>query len=187
MINVFAIINNLNDVEYYEENIHNSSITAYMFKNDINTAIKNLLVLNAVQAGNEIGLFDIKIKAEQEFEKLKWLEEKKLYMYKGAQQTYFFLLQTDVKKHALINVCRRLYNLELKREDIFSNFATIIAEDKISLIQDKLAETKEILIKDIIMVLDRGEKLDKLIEASNKLKEKSIVFTRTSKKLNSCC
>jgi len=59
--------------------------------------------------------------------------------------------------------------------------------DSIMRVQKELDETKVILHKTIESVLQRGEKLDSLIERSDALSSQSKVFLRTAKKTNSCC
>ncbi|TFK37041.1 snare protein YKT6 [Crucibulum laeve] len=59
--------------------------------------------------------------------------------------------------------------------------------DAIMRLQQELDETKIILHKTIESVLQRGEKLDKLIEDSDTLSKQSQMFLKTAKKQNSCC
>ncbi|KAH8554154.1 Longin-like domain-containing protein [Umbelopsis sp. PMI_123] len=59
--------------------------------------------------------------------------------------------------------------------------------DSIMKVQRDLDDTKVILHKTIEGVLQRGEKLDSLIERSEELSSQSKVFYKTAKKTNSCC
>ncbi|GAB5590260.1 palmitoyltransferase [Umbelopsis nana] len=59
--------------------------------------------------------------------------------------------------------------------------------DSIMKVQKDLDDTKIILHKTIEGVLQRGEKLDSLIERSEELSSQSKVFYKTAKKTNSCC
>ncbi|KAL6778569.1 YKT6 [Auxenochlorella protothecoides x Auxenochlorella symbiontica] len=61
------------------------------------------------------------------------------------------------------------------------------AADKLAKIQKDLDETKIILHKTIESVLDRGEKLDQLVEKSNDLGMASQLFYKQARKANSCC
>ncbi|KAI7846402.1 hypothetical protein COHA_000112 [Chlorella ohadii] len=61
------------------------------------------------------------------------------------------------------------------------------AADKLAKIQRDLDETKVILHKTIESVLDRGEKLDQLVDKSNDLSMASQLFYKQAKKANSCC
>lgn len=59
--------------------------------------------------------------------------------------------------------------------------------DALTKIQDDLDETKIILRNTIEAVLDRGEKLDDLVEKSAQLSYQSKAFYKTAKKTNACC
>ncbi|XP_021757356.1 VAMP-like protein YKT61 [Chenopodium quinoa] len=59
--------------------------------------------------------------------------------------------------------------------------------DKLLKIQRELDETKIILHKTIDSVLERGERLDSLVEKSSDLSAASQMFYKQAKKTNSCC
>jgi len=59
--------------------------------------------------------------------------------------------------------------------------------DKIMKIQKDLDATKDILVKSIDQLLERGEKLETLAQKSNDLSFQSKVFLEKSESLNSCC
>lgn len=59
--------------------------------------------------------------------------------------------------------------------------------DKISAIQRELDDTTAVLTKTIDNVLERGEKLDDLVNKSQDLSTQSKVFYKQAKKTNSCC
>lgn len=59
--------------------------------------------------------------------------------------------------------------------------------DKLQKIQRDLDETKIILHKTIESVLDRGEKLDHLVDKSADLSMASQLFYKQARKANSCC
>ncbi|KAF3935100.1 hypothetical protein ABW19_dt0208924 [Dactylella cylindrospora] len=59
--------------------------------------------------------------------------------------------------------------------------------DNITKIQRELDETKIVLHKTIESVLDRGEKLDTLVQRSDNLSAASKMFYTNAKKQNSCC
>jgi synaptobrevin family protein YKT6 len=61
------------------------------------------------------------------------------------------------------------------------------AADKITKIQKDLDETTQILHKTIDSVLERGVKLDNLVDKSNDLSAQSKMFYKQAKKTNSCC
>ncbi|KAK3357271.1 Longin-like domain-containing protein [Lasiosphaeria hispida] len=59
--------------------------------------------------------------------------------------------------------------------------------NSIAKIQQELDETKIVLHKAIDSVLQRGEKLDDLVQKSSDLSNQSKMFYKTAKKQNSCC
>jgi len=59
--------------------------------------------------------------------------------------------------------------------------------DAIMKVQQELDETKIILHKTIESVLQRGEKINDLVDRSNALSMQSKAFYKTAKKQNSCC
>eukprot|EP01136_Pigoraptor_vietnamica_P013750 Opistho-1_new@55135 len=59
--------------------------------------------------------------------------------------------------------------------------------DALSKVQKDLDETKIILHKTIEGVLDRGEKLENIVERTNDLSAQSKLFYKNAAKTNSCC
>jgi len=59
--------------------------------------------------------------------------------------------------------------------------------DAIMRVQQELDETKIVLHKTIESVLQRGEKINDLVDRSNALSMQSKMFYKTAKKQNSCC
>lgn len=59
--------------------------------------------------------------------------------------------------------------------------------DSIMKVQQELDETKIVLHKTIESVLERGEKLDSLVDKSEALSSSSRMFYKQAKKTNSCC
>ncbi|KAI8997446.1 Longin-like domain-containing protein [Pilobolus umbonatus] len=59
--------------------------------------------------------------------------------------------------------------------------------DTIMKVQQELDETKAVLHKTIDSLLQRGEKLDSLVDRSESLSKQSKMFYKTAKKTNSCC
>lgn len=59
--------------------------------------------------------------------------------------------------------------------------------DSIMRVQQELDETKIVLHKTIESVLQRGEKINDLVDRSNQLSMQSKAFYKTAKKQNSCC
>jgi len=59
--------------------------------------------------------------------------------------------------------------------------------DPMSRMQNDLDETKIVLHSTIEAVLERGEKLDDLVDKSEALSMQSKAFYKTARKTNSCC
>eukprot|EP00934_Nitzschia_sp_Nitz4_P009001 Nitzschia sp. Nitz4//scaffold52_size167869//15149//15885//NITZ4_002256-RA/size167869-snap-gene-0.219-mRNA-1//-1//CDS//3329553975//8991//frame0 len=74
-----------------------------------------------------------------------------------------------------------------KLEEYLQKYQDPSAADKITKIQKDLDETTQILHKTIDSVLERGVKLDNLVERSNDLSAQSKMFYKQAKKTNSCC
>ncbi|EWC48426.1 synaptobrevin-like YKT6 [Drechslerella stenobrocha 248] len=74
-----------------------------------------------------------------------------------------------------------------KLEEYLSKYQDPAQADNITKIQRELDETKIVLHKTIESVLDRGEKLDTLVQRSDNLSAASKMFYTNAKKQNSCC
>jgi len=74
-----------------------------------------------------------------------------------------------------------------KIEEYLSKYQDPAAADKITKIQNDLDETTAVLHKTIDSVLERGAKLDELVERSNDLSSQSKMFYKQAKKTKGCC
>uniref|UniRef100_A0A7S3PDT7 V-SNARE coiled-coil homology domain-containing protein n=2 Tax=Amphora coffeiformis TaxID=265554 RepID=A0A7S3PDT7_9STRA len=74
-----------------------------------------------------------------------------------------------------------------KAETYVQKYQNPAEADKVTKIQKDLDETTQILHKTIDSVLERGVKLDNLVEKSNDLSAQSKMFYKQAKKTNSCC
>jgi len=72
-------------------------------------------------------------------------------------------------------------------EEYLTKYQDPAEADKIVKIQRDLDETTQVLHKTIDSVLERGVKLDNLIERSDDLSKQSKMFYKQAKKTNSCC
>ncbi|KAG7529390.1 hypothetical protein FFLO_05705 [Filobasidium floriforme] len=77
--------------------------------------------------------------------------------------------------------------LEATLQQYLTKYQDPTQADTIMKVQKELDETKIVLHKTIESVLERGEKIDNLVERSNALSNQSKMFYRTAKKQNSCC
>lgn len=74
-----------------------------------------------------------------------------------------------------------------KMEEYLQKYQNPAEADKITKIQKDLDDTTQILHQTIDSVLERGVKLDNLVEKSNDLSAQSKLFYKSAKKTNSCC
>jgi len=72
-------------------------------------------------------------------------------------------------------------------DEYIKKYQDPVQADPLMRVQSDLDETKIILHKTIESVLDRGDKLDTLIERSDDLSKSSKMFYTTAKKQNACC
>jgi synaptobrevin family protein YKT6 len=59
--------------------------------------------------------------------------------------------------------------------------------DAMSRVQEEIDQTKIVMHNTIAAVLDRGEKLDDLVEKSENLSAQSKMFYTQARKMNKCC
>lgn len=88
---------------------------------------------------------------------------------------------------ANINTAKELPLPFPELEGIVKRYQNPAEADNIMKIQKDLDDTKIILHKTIDSVLERGTKLDNLVEKSTDLSAQSKMFYKTAKKQNSCC
>lgn len=62
-----------------------------------------------------------------------------------------------------------------------------VNENQILKLQNEVNEVREIVVNNINLVLDRGEKIDELLIKSENLTDSSRIFLKHTKKLNSRC
>lgn len=80
------------------------------------------------------------------------------------------------------------YSMTLESlEGYLAKYQDPAAADKVTKIQKDLEDTTQILHKTIDSVLERGVKLDNLVERSDDLSRQSKMFYKQAKKTNSCC
>lgn len=72
-------------------------------------------------------------------------------------------------------------------EEYLQKYQNPAEADKVTKIQKDLDETTQVLHKTIDSVLERGVKLDNLVERSDDLSRQSKMFYKQAKKTNSCC
>jgi synaptobrevin family protein YKT6 len=70
---------------------------------------------------------------------------------------------------------------------LFKKYSDPVEADKIMKMQKDLDETKQILLKSIDQLMERGEKLEDLIARTEDLSLSTQTFLKQSKKMNRCC
>eukprot|EP01135_Chromosphaera_perkinsii_P010650 Nk52_evm50s2192 gene=Nk52_evmTU50s2192 len=70
---------------------------------------------------------------------------------------------------------------------MFQTYQDPAKADGLCRVQNELDETKIVLHKTIEGVLDRGEKIENLVDKSEDLSRQSKMFYKQAKKTNSCC
>ena len=71
--------------------------------------------------------------------------------------------------------------------DLLEKYQDPAAADSIMKIQKNLDDTRDVLHNTIESVLQRGEKLEDLVERSGELSSQSKLFYKQAKRANSCC
>ncbi|KAL8444403.1 hypothetical protein Emag_005498 [Eimeria magna] len=71
--------------------------------------------------------------------------------------------------------------------DLLKKYQNPLEADKLLKVQRDLDEVKDVMLKNIEELLQRGEKLDDLMQRSEDLSNTSYQFYRQAKKTNSCC
>lgn len=84
----------------------------------------------------------------------------------------------DLKEDALLNQ---------ELNELLKKYQNPLEADKLSKVQKDLDEVKDVMLKNIEDLLQRGEKLDDLMKKSQDLSNSSYQFYRQAKKSNQCC
>eukprot|EP00923_Selenidium_pygospionis_P029450 GHVN01052547.1.p2 GENE.GHVN01052547.1~~GHVN01052547.1.p2 ORF type:complete len:201 (+),score=31.74 GHVN01052547.1:3543-4145(+) len=72
-------------------------------------------------------------------------------------------------------------------EALFTEYQNPMEADKLLKVQNELDEVKDVMLKNIDDLFQRGETLDSLMDKSEDLSAASTQFYRTAKKNNQCC
>ena len=110
------------------------------------------------------------------------------------------ITENDYKQSVAIEVLRKtLFNIEksihsdvIKDINVDCGLKELLAkyktgEDKIDEIQKDLDETKEVMVQNVNKLLERGEKIEDLINKSEDLSYSSKAFSKRTKELNRWC
>lgn len=72
-------------------------------------------------------------------------------------------------------------------DKLFVSYQKPLEVDKVLRVKTELDETKLVMMDSINKLLDRGERIEDLIDKTNQLSENSSVFKVKARELNSCC
>lgn len=117
-------------------------------------------------------------------------EEYMCYVYKINDKTCVIISDTEYPSQIISTICQTLLTKYINQDylDKFIEHSDNPKNiNKIYGIQCELDETKKIMHKNIDTLLERGEKLDDLIEKTNQLSISSKQFYKQAKKMNTCC
>lgn len=98
----------------------------------------------------------------------------------------FFNLYPELQTHCKLSQTKELYNFPELREKL-KTCQDQRKVDKIAEVNTQIDEVKDIMIKNIEDLLERGEKIEDLIYKTEELKYTSDVFRQRAKRMNRCC
>ena len=108
------------------------------------------------------------------------------HLYKECNQHYTVITDTEYPTRTAFLLIRHLHMGD-SFESTVQSFQNPLEVDCIAKIQHELNETMVIMHRNIDAILERGEKLDELVQKSERLSAASKVFYKTAKKTNQCC
>lgn len=80
-----------------------------------------------------------------------------------------------------------LPHTQAQHEALLKKFQDPSQADQLTKIMHELEQTKLVLHETIEAALERGQKIDTLVDKSNDLSGSSKMFYKTAKKQNQCC
>jgi transcriptional regulator of heat shock response len=170
-------------------------IGIYLLKNQEKHYVTNLSIFNYFirNHANEFMLASIKeiFDRSEEYSIVDMdldFNNKKIYLV-GVKmfQTGCFIITTEEKPHNhLISLAKDIIHKGLI-DTIEKNFEYIETEIRCDQIKKELDEIKYQIVENIDALLERGEKMDDLVERTRYLSEESKQFYIHTKRLNRCC
>lgn len=157
---------NLKDVSFYAKQI---------VKKEINTFIKNMLNSNEISNKK---LYNIVLD-----ESIKIKSEMVGFIYCCSPYIYSIILNN---KYSTLRVCTFLETLVTNHANFYKLIAEL-EEDKLLTLSEDLNNTKEVIFKATVNLLNRGDKIDCLVLKADNLGLISRSFKDDTAKLNRCC
>lgn len=112
-------------------------------------------------------------------------DDKVCYIYDNKDYSVV-LITVDFRHIIAFEMIKEILATKQITDEIFQRYKNP-RPDKISEIKKNLDETTKIMYKTIDQILERGQKLDDLIDQSDELNKNSKLFYHKSKEMNSCC
>ncbi len=105
-------------------------------------------------------------------------------------QIYIVITDSSYPKNVAYDLIHQTKKSNLTNptiNNLFISYQDPIKIDPILKIKQEMNETQIIMLDSIDKLLARGEKIEDLMEKSEKLSDQSFVFKKKAKDLNSCC
>ncbi len=109
----------------------------------------------------------------------------RIHIFKKNDMAYAIITDQEYPDYCVRDIYMKVNKTNI--DTVFSYYLHGAINDPLKQINNDVNEIKKIMISSIDKVLDRGEKLDILIDKSEELDESSKRFLKRAKKLNSCC
>ena len=112
--------------------------------------------------------------------------EYSFHLFRIGAEGYTIVTDTDYPTRTAFLLIRHLRQGEVL-DNVVQSFQNPHHVDCIAKIQHELDETMVIMHRNIDAILERGEKLDDLVEKSERLSRSSKAFYKAARKTNQCC
>ena len=181
----------------------NEIIDSYFDLSDFNffykTTAREFLLFGCIEItkrANKDLISIIDLKDTDYYDRMKYLDLENIrynVIYDGNISKWICIITTKLcRKDFILSMISHIKTTTSKNYDkIIEKYENMLVNaninDKVEQIQHDMDETKEILCASIDKIMERGVKLDDLLEKSQTLSESSKSFAIKSKKLNSCC
>jgi synaptobrevin homolog YKT6 len=109
------------------------------------------------------------------------------YCLKNTEGFAVICLDTPLERLPIIYLTDALLYKNEPLKEVLANPEAYLIDRKIAKINIELEQTKEVLMQAMEKVIDRGDKLEQLVEKTEALQQTSFQFHEATKELNRCC
>ena len=117
-----------------------------------------------------------------------------IYIYKFGNKIYLAVTNEKYPSSVILEFINELKEL-LNKENhdtqeidiLWTKYQDPLQVSKLLQVKQNLDETKKIMMDSVDKILERGERIENLIEKTDQLQLESEAFRIKAKKLNSCC